>query len=66
MNQHIKDAAAHADACKTALMDAYKAAVNSGNGMAAYAIELVLREASAAVIHANNLVAASEPERSGQ
>ena len=66
MSNDLKDAAAHAAACHAALFAAYGKAVETGNGMAAYAIELVLREASAVTLHANNLVAASEQERSGQ
>ena len=66
MNQHLKDAAAHAEGLRAALLSAYNAAVASGNGMAVYAIELTLRDAVKVEQCVNNLVAASEQERGGQ
>lgn len=66
INIDLKDASAHATACHAALFSAYGKAVETGNGMAAYAIELTLRDAVKLEQCVNNLVAASEPERSGQ
>lgn len=62
MHQHLRDAAAHATACKAAIGDAYNAAVLADAGLAVYSLELMLNKAVEMMRTCENAAAAAQTE----